>query len=305
MADQEITVPMDDKELFAAAIEEVPKEAEETQEVTEQPRDEQGRFAKQEATDAAPTQPEPAEQPTEQPEAKEEANVPSWRLREVREAREAAERREQEATRQAYALHAQLQAMQRELAQLRAPKQEPVDFFANPEQALEQQFEQRRTPIEQRFAQMEGQLRLNSSKAIAIATHGGQAVVEMEQAIAQAMQSGHPEMNVLAAQMRTSDDPVSVAMQWYQRDKLLKETGGDISNYRTKLEGDLLKNPEFRAKAMEAWRTEAQSQPGTRPAINLPPSLNRATGSGGNLGQDDGDMSNEALYSHAISGGRR
>ena len=80
---------LDDKELFSSAMTadenpEVETEASADAPAQETPqqerqRDEQGRFAKQ-------VEPEPKpEQQAQVPEAKEEANVPSWRLREVRE----------------------------------------------------------------------------------------------------------------------------------------------------------------------------------------------------------------------------
>src|SRR5687768_10943504 len=74
---------IDDKELFESAIADDPETepAEQPEQVEGQPRDEQGRFAPKAETE--PEQPTPEVQ-AEQP-AREEANVPSWRLREVRE----------------------------------------------------------------------------------------------------------------------------------------------------------------------------------------------------------------------------
>jgi hypothetical protein len=286
MADQETTVPMDvsDAELFADSLtdEPVQETAPEIAPETEQPRDEQGRFVAKDA-DPAPTQPE--QQPKQEPEAKDEAQVPSWRLREIREQREAAERRAEEAAKQSYSLQAQLQAMQKELQQLRSPKQEPVDFFADPDQALSQRLH----PIEQRFAQLQSQMLMNSSKAVAIATHGAPAVAEMEQAIGEAMQRQHPEMSVLAQQMRSSDDPVGVAMQWYKNNRALEKYGSDPEAYIE--------------KELERRLAEKQAQP-SRPQINLPPSLNRISGSGPSHTPDDGDVSDAALFRHAISGRR-
>src|SRR5687767_7232752 len=89
---------MDDKELFNAATSDEVATVEtpaDTPETVDQPRDEHGRFAPKasepEAEQVTP-QPEPAAQPEPQ-----EAQVPSWRLREEREAREAAESRYREA----------------------------------------------------------------------------------------------------------------------------------------------------------------------------------------------------------------
>lgn len=139
---------------------------------------------------------------------------------------------------------------------------------------------------------------LRASKAEAMAEHGAAAVKEMEQAVGKAMQDGHPDMPALSFQMRQSDDPVGVAMNWYRQHKLHLETGGDLTAYRTKLQDQLLKDPEFQKKAMEAWRVQA-SQPGQQPAVQMPPSLNKATGSAGNEQSEGGDLSNESLWAAA------
>src|SRR5690242_14519038 len=120
---------LNDQALFEAAVSE-PVQAETVEAEPpkqEQPRDESGRFAAKE------TQPEPAQQ--EQPEApveteKQAAQVPSWRLAEVAQERRDAIARAEAAERERYELHQQFQAMQRQLADLQKPKQEPVDFFS-------------------------------------------------------------------------------------------------------------------------------------------------------------------------------
>jgi hypothetical protein len=198
--------------------------------------------------------------------------VPSWRLREVREAREAAERKAEEATRERFALQTQLQQMQAELQKLQAPKSEPVDFFADPDQALQQ----RLTPFEQRFAKLEQDVRLSSLVQRRLPFTGPPTVAEMEQSIEQAMQKNHPDINGLAAQMRTSSDPVGVAMNWYKRNKLWDVTGGDPDAYKSKVLDEALKDPEYLQKALEAARAQAGAAPGSRPNIQLPPSLSRA-----------------------------
>src|SRR3990167_4768187 len=97
-----VTVPMDDKEMFSSAMSDEPKQEtllepiveaapEETQ--AERDRDEKGRFLPKTEVE----QPVKVEQPIVEakPETQDDqaGQVPSWRLREVREAREAAERR--------------------------------------------------------------------------------------------------------------------------------------------------------------------------------------------------------------------
>lgn len=304
----EVTVPMDDKELFSAAMadeapvveatpEPAPAEAE-----PEQPRDEHGRFAPKTEpapqADAAPTQ-QPAETVTEPKD--EGGNVPSWRLREIREERDALARRAQEIEQQATTYQQQMAAMQRQLAELRAPKQSPEElnnsFYVDPTGAVRQQL----TPYEERIAKLEGDLRMSTSRAMAVARHGWDAVAEVEKAVAEAMRTNDPQLQPLVAQLQVTDDPVGAAMQWHSSTRLLKETGGNINAYRDKILADAMKDPAFQAKVIEAARGQAgQANPGS-PNIKLPPSLNKTAGSGvtaADLSSDD--MSDRALFKHAV-----
>ena len=292
---------LNDKELFDNAIADTP--AETPTEVVETPQNvdepategrvrdpETGRFAKAETPAPVTEQPqaEPQAEPQVQPDNA--AHVPSWRLREVNEAREAAERRFNDEV-------AARQNLERQLAEIRQqnqPKAEPIDIFTDPDAA----FKQRLSPVEEQMRTMQANFNLRASKAEAIAGHGKAAVDEMEKALGEAMRSGQPDMQTLSVQMRNSDDPVGVAMNWYQRDKLVKETGGDLSAFKT----NLLKDPTFLAQALEAAKAQASGQsPGTRPntVVQLPPSINRAT-SAASPHDEAGDLSDKSLYANAI-----
>jgi hypothetical protein len=302
------TVPMDDTGMLADLMSDAPEQEApqvevqpapepEPPKVDERPRDEQGRFA--------PKQPEPevkAEAPTTEPEPKDdEGKVPSWRLRELREAREAAERRAEEASRQNYAFQEQMRTLQRRLDELQKPKQEPVDFFTNPDAAIEQ----RLTPMQQELQRVQSQALLNSSKALAIAEYGKDAVREMEAAIEAASRSNHPDMASLSARMQNSDHPVAIAMEWHQQKSLLEQTGGDIKAYRQRVLDEAMKDPTFQAKVLEAARGQAQAAPNARPNIQLPKSLNSVAGTGLSSDADDNDMSDAGLFRQAMSGPRR
>ena len=310
MADQEdIAIPqMDDAEMFRAAMDPEPKaetRQETDQQQQERARDEQGRFAKQEQAEPVKAE-QPAQTAQADPAKDEGGQVPSWRLREVSEARQAAERRAEDASRQAYAIQQQMAEMRRQMEAFQKPKSEPTDFFANPDQAIQE----RLSPIEERFAQLESRMRLNSSRAMAAVMHGKETVAEMEQTIAKAIDAGHPDMPALSMRMRQSDDPVGIAIDWFKHHKVINETGGDLASYRQKILDDAMKDPAFQAKVLEASRGVAQQQasaPGSRPNIQLPPSLNKAPGSGGSNPGADADMSDAGLFRHAMAGkpGRR
>lgn len=302
------TVPMDDAALMQEAMAPEPAKVEAPQpeqrsEAEGQPRDEHGRFVpKEQRAEPEPQAAQPNAQEPKPQEPSNDAHVPSWRLREVSEARQAAERRAEENGRQLFAMQGQFEALQRQLAELQKPKPEPVDFFQNPDAALQQRLD----PLEQRFAGLQTQFTLRMSRAMAVAEHGKAAVDELDKAVEQAMASGHPEMPLLAAQMRASDDPVRVAMQWHQRTKLQQETGGDLTAYRQKILDEAFKDPAFLAKAVEAARTQA-GQNNARPNVQIPPSLSRASGSGANDAGalTDADMSDASLYKFATAPGRR
>ena len=290
------TVPMEEVSLSSLMTDEKP-EVQETEPKVERDRDEQGRFvAKEQPKEEVKTEPEVKTEATTPPEPKDDAQVPSWRLREVREAREAAERRAEEASRQAYAVQQQMAEMRRQLESLQKPKQEPVDFFQNPDEA----FNQRVGPIQSDIEKFKSDLRLEFSRELAVIKHGEQTVSEVEAAVAKAMQSNHPDMPALSARMRVSSNPVAEAIKWHQQNKLMESTGGNLETYKQKVLEEAMKDPAFQAKVLEATRSTAQAKPST---IQIPPSLNKAAGSG-QTEVDDADMSNEGLFRHAM-GSRR
>lgn len=307
MAEQEITVPIEDtgmlSDLMADREPDTPEPEAEAPQEPDRPRDEAGRFvSKAPEPEAAPIQQQATETEAPKPDDDNAAQVPSWRLREVREAREAAERRAEDASRQAAVFQHQLQEMQRKFEEYSKPKAQPVDFFENPEGALQQRVE----PIQQGFERQLGELKLDMSRELAVIKYTEQAVSEMETAIAQAMQRGDPEMATLSVQMRSSKFPALKAMEWHQQAKLRSEVGTDLNAYNAKLQEKLLADPEFLAKAVAKATGQAQqaaAQPGSRPNIQLPPSLNKAAGSG-NDPSDEADMSDRGLFRHAM-GNRR
>lgn len=309
MATEEV-VQIDSREMFESAIAPEPVVTEPEQpkadpvtDATGRLHGEDGKFVPKQAkeADAAPIQQSPVEtQPSEPAQADDDAKVPSWRLRELREQREAVEGRERELQARLQAQERQVEDFRRQLAELTKPKpQEPVNFFDDPQAAVKQQL----TPFETQFQELQRNLTLRASRAEAIADYGKPEVAEMEKAIGKAMQEHHPDMAALKAQMVNSDHPVDVAMNWFRKDKLLKETGGDITAYKTKLTDELLKDPAFLAKAMEAARVQAGGSP-TKTAVQLPPSLSKQTGAS-LPGGDDNDMSEAALFRHAMGSPRR
>lgn len=288
MSVQESFDQIDSSDLFESAMSDEPvaqgaPEPEAVAEPTGQPRDEHGRFA-------AKVEPEPVA-PTPQPAAdhgKEEANVPSWRLREIAEERRQALARAEQAEREAAQFRERLAALERQ----NAPKPEPVDIFADPNAWAQQQL----SPFEQRMQQMQANLVLRASRAENVAIHGRDVVKAAEDAIDEAVRNRDPDVPALQAKLQASDDPVGVAIEWHKSRSLLKETGGDLNAYKAKALEDALNDPAFLAKALEKARAGQQTP---QHKIQMPPSLNRIAAAQV-AGDDDNDASDAALFRHAM-----
>lgn len=294
MADQEVTVPLevDDSELFSGAVQDTaPEPVNEPDEPQERSRDEKGRFVAKE--EEAP--PEPVAVPEQQPEPQEKAEIPSWRLREMREERDAARQAVEQERQRAWHLEQQFNNLQAQLQQ-NAPQPDPVNIFEDPDKALQQRFQ----PFEQRLNTTVQSLTLRASRAEAVAEFGKQSVSEMEKFIEQQSVAGNPKLQLLAAQMKQSDHPVGVAMEWYQGEKLVRDTGGDLNAYKNKILEEAMQDPSFQSKVLEAARGQAQQQTQTRPNIQLPPSLNKV-GSANVAAADDYDQSDAGIFNYAMA----
>lgn len=304
----DVAVPMDDRELMQAAMTDTPQEApqeqpQEQRSEPDRPRDDKGRYvARAETPEQPQVEQAPQQQaPTDEGKDDQSGHVPAWRLREIREARDAADARAREFEQRLFSTNGQMAELQRQLAEFQQPKVEPVDFFQNPDDA----FKQRISPLEQRLQSAENRLIVRASRAEAVAEHGRAAVAEMETALGKAMQSGNPAVNALRAQMAASEHPVGVAMDWYKQNSLYERTGGDLDGYVQKQLDERLKDPEFLAKAVELARVQASGGQ-SRPKVQLPPSLNKAAGSGGNpTTTEPNDMSDASLYQYATAPGKR
>jgi hypothetical protein len=281
---------MDDQELFNAAMSD---EAPATEPVQEQPapepaqddgqpRDEHGRFAAKTDEVVAPLlesgpnpalvgQPKPAEQ---------DAQVPSWRLRELREEREAAAKRAEAAEERAN----RAEAMARQLQARVEPPKTP-DMYAEPEAWQQHLTQQNQNAILQ--------AKLELSEDWARDKYGDEKV---DTAIKWAETLSHAErMRILH-----SRNPTREVVRQYDERQTLSQIGGDLSAYKARVMDEALNDPAFMQKVADKLRGTVQTPNGQRPAISLPPSLNKATGS--QVGHDSagGSMSDADLYAHAI-----
>lgn len=277
---------IEDKELFDSALTDEPIEqvAEETvaeQPVNDgQPRDEHGRFA--------PREPEPVVEA--KPDGKEEAFVPSWRLREMREEREAAERRFQETQQQ----------WQRQIAELQArlPKEEPKpapDMFEDPNRFLEHGVQKAVDPIKSEI----GQLREFYSRREAIREHGQEKVTAAYNAVAQGMQSRDPETMAVYQRAMQSMDPFGEIVSWHQQKTVFSQIGNDPQAWFNKTFEERLADPKFAAEVMQKIQGSVRSNPQNPGITKLPPSLGKVPSSQ-SASDDAGSMDDASLFAHAM-----
>lgn len=292
--EQEIIADVSDAELLAGALGSEPETVTQEPEaieaaVEDRPRDEHGRFAPKKGA-------EPAE--TVQPEAqadaqREDAHVPSWRLREVSEAKRAAERRAEENERKARELEQLLQQIQRS----QQPQQQPqnlVDalFGDKPEEAIGQVV----SPILQPFQKMAVEAKQRADRLEAAFQYSREDVEAAEKAFNEAAASGQMDRNEWA-RIQNSPNPFAAAVEWHKRNTVLSEVGTDPNAWLEKKLEERLNDPAFLAKAIERVRGgQAPQAGGSAPSTvtRLPPSLNRAAGSAPR-GSDDIDDSDRGL----------
>lgn len=239
--------------------EDVEAEGESEPEVKEgdPPRDPEGKFAK-----------EPEQQ----------RGVPPGRLREEGEKRRAAEAAAAEKDQRLTTLQREFDALK---AGLTAPKpqvQEPQkieapDMFAEPEKWQQYVIAQ---------ADQRASMRLvEGSLADAADTHGD----KFSAAYTELQNIGRTEKaqfgsSPTVSKIWSSPNPGKALMKWHTEQSTVREIGGDLSAYREKHQQELLSNPEFLAKAIEAAKGSARQGDNGRPrtATRLPPSLNGQTG---------------------------
>lgn len=316
MANHEQEVMGDEEELFYSGLDGEANSAEPRVEVepeavsepvqSTRERDERGRFAARSSAQGTPAEAEPQTQVTpveaaaQEPEAQsqtaredDDAKIPSWRMREIREARDAerlrAERAEQSA-REAQAAAAQLQRnleqMQRQIQQFQNPPKQPdpIDLFGDngPERFVET-IEERLERQQRTFQQEIRNVRLESNFAM---THqlNPDVFPEAYKAFEQAVNSGD---KVVGARVFNSPNPGAALVAWHKEQSAIKEVGGDPASYVQRKLDEALKDPAFLAKALEAARATATGQPAPagqpspRPntVTQLPPSLRSVPGS--------------------------
>lgn len=274
------------EELFANALSDEPIEVKEEvspepqpepeKPADDRPRDEHGRFApKPEDTEKKP-------EDQAKPETKEEAQVPSWRLRELREAREAAERRAEE-------LERQLMSFRQQQKPEPAPK---PDLFEKPDDFVRANVQEALSPIEQKFTSFIETV----SRRDAIREHGEDKVSEAYQALDAAAKKGDPGALAAVQAVKQSMDPFGEIVGWYRQ----HEAALNPDAYFQRMLESKLADEKFKAELAAKLQPQASADAKPKPVFNVPPSLNRAASAASSF-EEGGDLSNESLFRTALS----
>lgn len=290
-----------DKELFEATetdeapetVADTPAEQPAAQEEG-QPRDDAGRFA---ARQEPEPQPDPAQAPQAQQPARDEAHVPSWRLREVREE---ADRRVASAVAEAeQRFQRQYEMLQRQ-NQPRPEPQPAPDVFENPNAFLEHGVRQQVDPIKSEVQQT----REFFSRMMAEEKHGPEKVQAAFDWIKQGLAQRDPEAVSTYQRAMQSMHPFGDLVTAHQQRAVYQQIGSDPNAWFEKELERRMADPAFAGaqlqKIQQSTRGGQQPQGQAAPLVQLPPSLRNAPSArASNDDSEGGDISNDALWAHA------
>lgn len=247
------------------------------------------------AVQDAGVQPESSAPQAPSQQDKNEAMVPSWRLREISEQREAERRERVQEQRELEELRQFRKEQEEERARQEQSKAlEAEDFYgSDPAQYIDKRFQHNAqkalSPIERQIQAIESRVQQETqdrSRFWAEKEHGREAVASAWQRTMQALQSGDPDAVALNQRLQNSRDPFGDLIAFDKRRSTLDAIGGDLDGYNKRQQDELLKNPEFLARALEAHRSMATpvqtGVPGRGAPAQAPrtlPSLNRQTSS--------------------------
>jgi hypothetical protein len=292
---------IDDKELFSSAMTDAPAldvaeqpaeaPAAEAPQQDGQARDEHGRFAARQAETTVDTPPHQAPVPE-----KEEANVPSWRLREVRE----------EAERRVAETEARWQRQFEMLQRQNAPKPEPTpapDLFENPNGFVDHQLRQSLSPLEQQQQALRAELQETRefySRRDAEKEHGPEAVRSAYDWLAKGTQARDPDVLHVYQQVMQSKHPFDAIVTAHKRVNVMQQIGNDPDAWAINRARELAAADPKHREALYA-QTQTNGRQSTSPQgsiVKLPPSLKNVASS--QIEDDDNDASDAALFRHAM-----
>lgn len=287
-----MTENVTDKEIFESAlapevsVAPVTQEAvvTETTEAKEQRnRDEKGQFVAKAAKPEAST-PEIVAEPVEKPDTKDEANVPSWRVREINEEKRAA----LEENKKLLQRLAALERTQTPATQTH-DKKEPLmpwdDGFVD---EIEGKIDARTQRIN---------LRLDWNEAVA--EYGKDIVKAADKAIQERVDAGEAH---LAEQFKRAPNPFVALVEWHKREQVIAKVGTDPDAYVNAEIEKRLSDPAEQAKYLERIRGQTSGANRPAPVTSIPPSLKNLPSGGNNATEED--TSDAAMFNYAVNSRR-
>lgn len=161
-----------------------------------------------------------------------------------------------------------------QLLEQNKPKPEAPDWWANPDEAFNQQLQRNVHPVLQQHAQQVQATRELVSRRFAEQTHGKEALGAAYAELEQRLQTD-PSARTTYQQIMSSDDPWDALGQWHKREKFLAEAGNDPDAYKAKLKAELL---------AELQPGDGQQRQQQKPAPVLPSNLAGARNVGNRSG---------------------
>lgn len=284
-----MTEDVTDKEIFESALTPEVSVAPVTQEavVTETPeakdareRDEKGRFAPKAEK---PEEPAPVATP-EKTENKDEANVPSWRVREINEEKRAALEENKKLLQRLAALE-RTQTPATQAHEKKEPLMPWDDGFVD---EIEGKMDARTQRIN---------LRLDWNEAVA--EYGKDIVKAADKAIQERVDAGETH---LAEQFKRAPNPFVALVEWHKREQVLAKVGTDPDAYVNAEIEKRLSDPAEQAKYLERIRGQASGANRPAPVTSIPPSLKNLPSGGNNATEED--TSDAAMFNYAVNSRR-
>lgn len=303
-ADTPAAADLDTEDLYTTTPDDEPGGDEGEEQDGDQPRDEHGRFASKEKSDDDDEGDGDGEGDQQEPdkgkaegEDRDGGQIPSWRLREIREERDriAAEKAAAEARAAEYerrlAAYERQQRQQQEAEQTEVPDPivDPQGYDRYVRSLLEQQTNTFQATLRKQ--------RVDDSFDAMFDKHGEPFDKAVEEFIKTAGEGGAKD-RALFGRIVDSRNPGRALWSWYQDRRTMAEIGGDLDGYKKRLRDELKKDPEFRKEFMADLEGEARGGgDGRSPNVTTLPSLSRAPG-GAHRG-DAEEMDTESLYAPA------
>lgn len=246
-------------------------------------------------------QPEPEPEP--QPEPETPHHVPLSALLDEREKR-------QKINQQLEALQQQMQqqqAWEAEQQRLAQEQQQLPDMFENPEYyqqqvaqvaqqlpAVMQQIQQQQRALQIQRAELKGDMALARAQAQDPETFN-KAWETLEK---RTVEGGDPSWrNYLLQTAMQGGDPGQALLDLYKREHVTETVGDDPDAFVEKAIEEKLKDPEYLQKVLAKVQGNASPEGSEKSVVKLPPSLNKAGGTGGNVpgGITDGELWEDTL----------